>query len=92
MEADDSIPLIFNKDESNGIKWITFDEAQSASAWYLVRPIHKKLIKKLKDKWYDYKIVFVEDEIEEFEHIIDMYDNTLINMRYLTRMLKKIYF
>lgn len=50
MEADDSIPLIFNKDESNGIKWITFDEAQSASAWYLVRPIHKKLIKKLKDK------------------------------------------
>lgn len=50
MEADDFIPLVYNKDESNGIKWISFDEAQSDSIWELVRPIHKKLIKKLIQK------------------------------------------
>lgn len=50
MEADDSIPLVYNKDESNGIKWISFDEAQGDSIWELVRPIHKKLIKKLIQK------------------------------------------
>ena len=50
MEAYDSIPLVYNKDESNGIKWISFDEVQSDSICELVRPIHKKLIKKLIQK------------------------------------------
>ena len=47
MEADDSIPLIYREDESKGVKWITFEEAYDESMCDFIRPIHKKLVKKL---------------------------------------------
>lgn len=48
LEADDSQPLIFKEDESSGIKWIPFEEADDKSMCDFIRPIYKKLIKKLK--------------------------------------------
>lgn len=47
MEADDSIPLIYREDESKGVKWIDFKDAADNSICDFIRPIHKKLIKKL---------------------------------------------
>ena len=48
MEADDTIPLIYREDESKGVKWVSFDEATNETMCDFIRPIHKKLIKKLK--------------------------------------------
>lgn len=48
MEAGDTIPLIFREDESKGVKWVSFDEATNETMCDFIRPIHKKLIKKLK--------------------------------------------
>ena len=48
LEADDSQPLIFKEDESRGIKWITFEEADDKSMYDFIISIHKKLIKRLK--------------------------------------------
>lgn len=48
MEADDTIPLIYREDESKGVKWVTFDEAIDETMCDFIRPVHKKLIKKLK--------------------------------------------
>ena len=50
MEADDTIPLVYKEDESKGVKWIPFEEASDESMCDFIRPIHKKLIKKLSDK------------------------------------------
>ena len=46
-EADDTIPLVFREDESKGVKWIPFSEATDETMVDWVRPVHKKLIKKL---------------------------------------------
>ena len=48
LEADDTIPLVYREDESSGIKWIPFSEADDKSMCDFIRPIHKKLINKLK--------------------------------------------
>ena len=50
MEADDEIPLVYREDESKGVKWIPFDEADNETMCDFIRPIHKKLIKKLNSK------------------------------------------
>lgn len=50
MEADDKIPLIYREDESKGVKWIPFEEADNKTICDFIRPIHKKLIKKLNSK------------------------------------------
>ena len=50
MEADDKLPLIYKEDESKGVKWISFDEADNETMCDFIRPIHKKLIKKLNSK------------------------------------------
>ena len=50
MEADDTIPLVYREDESKGVKWIPFEEADNETMCDFIRPIHKKLIKKLKDR------------------------------------------
>ncbi len=50
MEADDSMPLVYKKDESKGVKWISFEEADNETMCDFIRPIHKKLIKKLNNK------------------------------------------
>lgn len=47
MEADDTIPLVYRKDESKGVKWVSFEEATDETMCDFIRPIHKKLIKKL---------------------------------------------
>lgn len=48
LEADDSTPLIYKEDESKGVKWISFNEATNETMCDFIRPIHEKLIKKLK--------------------------------------------
>jgi len=48
LEADDTIPLVYREDESSGLKWIPFSEADDKSMCDFIRPIHKKLINKLK--------------------------------------------
>ena len=50
MEADDTIPLVYREDESKGVKWIPFEEADNETMCDFIRPIHKKLIKKLSDR------------------------------------------
>ena len=50
MEADDKIPLIYKEDESKGVKWVSFDEAYNDTMCDFIRPVHKKLIKKLGSK------------------------------------------
>ena len=50
MEADNKLPLIYKEDESKGVKWISFDEADNETMCDFIRPIHKKLIKKLNSK------------------------------------------
>lgn len=55
MEADDSIPLVYREDESKGVRWISFEEATGESIIPFVRPIHKKLIKKLTENFSLYK-------------------------------------
>ena len=50
MEADDKLSLIYKEDESKGVKWISFDEADNETMCDFIRPIHKKLIKKLNSK------------------------------------------
>ncbi len=50
MEADDSIPLVFREDESKGAKWIDFAEADNDTMCDFIRPIHRKLIDKLKTR------------------------------------------
>ena len=47
MEADDKIPLVFREDESKGVKWIPFEEADNNTMCDFIRPVHRKLIKKL---------------------------------------------
>ena len=50
MEADEKIPLVYREDESKGVKWIPFEEADNETMCDFIRPIHKKLIKKLKNR------------------------------------------
>lgn len=48
MEADDTAPLIYKEDESKGVKWIPFEKASDETICDFIRPIHKKIIEKLK--------------------------------------------
>ena len=50
MEADDKIPLVYREDESKGVKWIPFEEADNDTMCDFIRPVNKKLIKKLGSK------------------------------------------
>ena len=52
MEADDTIPLVYREDESKGVKWIPFEEATDETMCDFIRPIHEKIIKKLKEGNY----------------------------------------
>ena len=47
MEADDFTSLVYREDESKGVKWIPFEEADNETMCDFIRPIHKKLIVKL---------------------------------------------
>lgn len=48
LEADDSLSLVYREDESKGVKWISFDDVEKEDIVPFIRPIHKKLIRKLK--------------------------------------------
>lgn len=50
LEADENQILTFREDESKGVKWIPFEESDNKSMCDFIRPIHKKLIKKLREK------------------------------------------
>ncbi len=47
LEADDSIPLEFREDESKGVKWIPFEECDDETMCDFIRPVHRKLVRKL---------------------------------------------
>lgn len=49
LEADDKEILTFREDESKGVKWISFDEAVGNNIVDFIRPVHKRLIEKLKE-------------------------------------------
>lgn len=49
LEADENQPLTFREEESKGVKWISFKEADDETMCDFIRPIHKKLIKKLSE-------------------------------------------
>lgn len=48
MEADDSIPLVYREEESKGAKWIPIENILDENICDFVRPIHNKLLNKLK--------------------------------------------
>ena len=48
MEADDTAPLIFRKDESKGVKWIPFDNLDNEQIASSMRPVVEILINSLK--------------------------------------------
>lgn len=48
MEADENMPLEYREDESKGVKWIPFDEIDNEKMVDFIKPMAKKLIKKLK--------------------------------------------
>lgn len=50
LEADETAQLTYRKDESKGVKWIELNEATDETMCEFIRPIHKKLISKLKNK------------------------------------------
>ena len=47
LEADDTIPLVYREDESKGVKWVSFEEADDETMCDFIRPIHNKLVRKL---------------------------------------------
>ena len=49
MEADENLPLVYKEDESKGIKWIDFEDADNDTMAHWVKPVHRKLIAKLKE-------------------------------------------
>lgn len=50
LEADESLPLNYREEESKGVKWISFKEAIGEDIVDFIRPVHKRLIKKLEGK------------------------------------------
>ena len=48
LEANDTIPLIYREDESKGVKWVSLEEMEKENLVPFVKPIHRRLIKKLK--------------------------------------------
>lgn len=48
LEADDNEKLTFREDESKGVKWIDFEEAVGDNVVDFIRPVHERLIKKLR--------------------------------------------
>ncbi len=51
LEADEKEPLSFSEEESKGVKWIPLEEATGDNIVDFIRPVHKRLIEKLK-KFY----------------------------------------
>lgn len=47
LEADEKDILSFKEDESKGVKWIELKDAMNDEIVDFIRPIHKKIIKKL---------------------------------------------
>ncbi len=47
MEADDKMPLSFREEESQGVRWVDLDQADSQEMCDFIRPVHRKVIKKL---------------------------------------------
>ena len=50
LEADEEAPLVYREDESRGVKWVPFEEAADETMCDFIRPIHKKLVKKISGK------------------------------------------
>ena len=50
LEADENEPLKIKEDENSGVKWIDIDKAIEITKEEKMKPIYKKLNKKLKDR------------------------------------------
>lgn len=56
LQADDSIPLVFRPDESQGARWATIDEfLDEDNTVSFMHPVHKRMVKKLIRDGYIYK-------------------------------------
>ena len=47
LQADDTKPLSYRKDESKGVKWIPIEETYNKDIVDFIRPVNKKIIQKL---------------------------------------------
>lgn len=50
LQADESVPLVYREDESKGAKWVDFDYCDDETMCDFIRPIHRKLVRKLTNK------------------------------------------
>ena len=50
LEADENEPLKIKEDENSGVKWVDIDKAIEITKEEKMKPIYKKLNKKLKDR------------------------------------------
>ncbi len=50
MEANDASTLKFREDESKGVKWVDLSQADSKEMCDFIRPVHRKLVKKLGER------------------------------------------
>ena len=50
MEANEDIPLTYREEESNGVKWLSFEKATNEDIVPFIKPIHAKIIRKLKQR------------------------------------------
>ncbi len=50
LEADENEPLKIKEDENSGVKWVDIDKAIKITKEEKMKPIYKKLNKKLKDR------------------------------------------
>lgn len=51
LEADENNKLSYREEESKGVKWIPFEEAYGKDMVGFIRPIHKKIIDKINEKF-----------------------------------------
>lgn len=52
LEASENDELAFRSDESKGVKWMTFEEAVGDDVVDFIRPVHRRIIEKLKAEKY----------------------------------------
>lgn len=52
LEASENDELAFRSDESKGVKWMTFEEAVGDDVVDFIRPVHRRIIEKLKSEKY----------------------------------------
>ena len=50
MEADETLKLVYREDESKGVKWMPLEDVDDNTVVDFMRPVHRKLVRKLESK------------------------------------------